>query len=541
MARVVAIGIQDFAALRQDDLFYVDKTEFLRTWWLSQDKVTVLTRPHRFGKTLMLSTIERFFSNRFTDQAVLFQGLHVWQETSIRALAGSLPVIFLSLADFKPVNEAEALLTFKAKLKSLLDRFAYLYESVQVDAHIRQSLKAFNCESDDEATATILARLCLALTQHHGTRPVLLIDEYDALYQEAWRHGYWSKIVKRIETWSRATFIENQALGRALLVGITSVEARLNLEPSTAVVNLRTPRYERAFGFTLGEVRAALVEYDLMSRFDEVQNWYEGFRFGFGQQGELYNPWSIIHFLRYRTRGLHWFQAGPVHYLDRLLSLSDASVKSNFEALIRGEQIVVSYEKASIWQLLVSIGYLKIVSKAPSGAYQLQLTNIEVQLGFENMIRCWFDTGSGALSDFVIALLACDIDALNACMTQMAEERFSFFDATGRTPENFYHGFVLGMLVQLKDRFIISSNRESGYGRYDVMLEPKNPRHDDAYILEFKVRQPGREATLEETLHNAKLQITAKAYDRELVKRGIEKRRIHALGIVFDQKKVLIG
>ena len=123
----------------------------------------------------------------------------------------------------------------------------------------------------------------------------------------------------------------------------------------------------------------------------------------------------------------------------------------------------------------------------------------------------------------------------------MAEESFSFFDATGRTPENFYHGFVLGMLVQLKDRFFISSNRESGYGRYDVMLEPKNPRHDDAYILEFKVRQPGREATLEETLHNAKLQITAKAYDRELVKRGIEKRRIHALGIVFDQKKVLIG
>lgn len=194
-----------------------------------------------------------------------------------------------------------------------------------------------------------------------------------------------------------------------------------------------------------------------------------------------------------------------------------------------------------LWSLLLTAGYLRIVDEGMTGNYQLKLTNYEVQVGFENMIRRWFDTDSNAFNDFVIALLGCDVDALNACMTQIAEESFSFFDVTGRTPENFYHGFVLGMLVQLKDRFFITSNRESGLGRYDVMLEPKDHIKDDAFILEFKVKQSGHEQSLEDTLKRAKAQIVAKDYASELVKRGIEKDRIHTFGIVFDHKHVLIG
>lgn len=553
MARVIGIGVQDFESLRKDSLFYVDKTGFLTSWWFSKDQVTLVTRPRRFGKTLMMKTVERFFSCHYDEQADLFGDLKVWQDLDMRSLAGSMPVVFMSFGDLKPADYAEAKVAFSDKLKSVIDKFSYIYDSDKVSDDLRSSLKSFGRDAQDVAATKIaIKKLCKALYQYHGVKPLILLDEYDTLLQEAWLKGYWDSLSEFMRGWINSTFKTNEMLERGLLTGITRIgkESFFSDFNNVAVVTVTSPQYETDFGFTEAEVCAALAEYDLSDHFEEVRRWYDGFRFG--NRDGIYNPWSITQFLKHRQLKPHWLNVGADCLIEYELATAGKIAKSDFERLMNGgvisarinEQISFRDLRGGVtflWSLLLTAGYLKIVGEEPTGVYQLQLTNYEVQLGFENMIRRWFDTDSGAFNDFVIALLACDIDALNACMTQMAEESFSFFDATGRTPENFYHGFVLGMLVQLKDRFFISSNRESGYGRYDVMLEPKNPRHDDAYILEFKVRQPGREATLEETLHNAKLQITAKAYDRELVKRGIEKRRIHALGIVFDQKKVLIG
>ena len=293
-----------------------------------------------------------------------------------------------------------------------------------------------------------------------------------------------------------------------------------------------------------------------------MKHWYDGFIFG--EHKDIYNPWSILNFLDKKSYKTYWANTSSNSLVGKLLREGNRRIKEKFEVLICGEsirsdideQIVYNQldgSERSIWSLLLASGYLKVLSyekyeDIPEGKqpqYELALTNLEVKLMFRNMIRNWFTEAETDYNDFIRAMLEDDLDAMNEYMNRVALRTFSYFDTgnspSGEEPERFYHGFVLGLIVDLQNRYFITSNQESGFGRYDVVLEPKNSCTDDAIILEFKVRNKRREASLEDTVQEALQQIEKKQYAERLIARGIPKEHIRSYGFAFQGKTVLIG
>ena len=293
-----------------------------------------------------------------------------------------------------------------------------------------------------------------------------------------------------------------------------------------------------------------------------VKQWYDGFVFG--HKRDIYNPWSILNFLDKKKLATYWANTSSNSLVGKLLREGNRKIKEKFEALLQGhviktvidEQIVYNQldnDESAIWSLLLASGYLKVLSYdreelleyGEEPEYELMLTNYEVERMFYNMVRGWFRDSRADYNDFVQALLLGDKKAMNAYMNRVTLNTFSYFDTgnrpSGEEPERFYHGFVLGLIVDLQNRYIITSNRESGFGRYDVMLEPRNPQRDDAIILEFKVYDPEDETTLKDTVQDALKQIEVKQYAAQLIARGIPKEHIRNYGFAFHGKNVLIG
>lgn len=559
MGRSVAIGVQDFETITANNYFYVDKTDFIREWWENGDSVTLITRPRRFGKTLNMSMLERFFSVKFAGQGQPFEKLHIWKDEKYRSLQGTYPVISLSFANVKENTFEKAKVRFCQILTDLYSRHDFLRTG---NVLTEKDLEYFNRVSDymTEADAVVaLHRLCEFLQRYYGRKVIILLDEYDTPMQEAYVSGYWEEMVAFIRSLFNAAFKTNPYLERALLTGITRVskESIFSDLNNLKVVTAITEKYEECFGFTEKEVFAALEEYGLSDQKQKVKDWYDGFTFG--EKSDIYNPWSIINYLDEGKVGAYWANTSSNSLVGKLLREGNASIKQAFEDLLHGgkismeidEQIVynqLSAKKNAVWSLLLASGYLKVVSTTlmeETGRiyYDLALTNREVTLMFEIMIQDWF-SGSGDYNDFIKALLQDDVDAMNEYMNRVAFDSFSYFDTgknPGRTePEKFYHGFVLGLMVDLSDRYLLRSNRESGFGRYDVMLEPKRAG-EDAFILEFKVFQPRKEKGLEDTVASALAQIEEKGYAAELLERGIPAERIRRYGFAFCGKEVLIG
>ena len=560
MARTVGIGIQDFEAIRKKNCFYIDKTSFIKEWWESMDTVTLITRPRRFGKTLTMDMVRRFFSVEYAGKGEVFAELSIWNHEGYRQLQGTYPVISLSFSGIKADSFEECRTEICKAITKLYDHYWFLLESDCMNSREKESFKRISMDMEDYLASDSLQALSWYLSRYYGKKVIILLDEYDTPMQEAYVSGYWKELTGFLRKLFNYTFKTNPYMERAIMTGITRIskESIFSDLNNLEVVTTTSKKYETAFGFTQQEVWETLEEYGMSDQRKEVQNWYDGFTFGSRQ--DIYNPWSILNYLDKRCFAPYWTNTSSNRLADKLVREGSRDVKVAMEDLLGGgslktqidEQIVFDQLDRStdaIWSLLLACGYLKVENCVQGEEwgereYELVLTNKEVRLMFRQLIKGWFSGYTTAYNDFIRAMFLDDVKRMNFYMNEVALRTFSFFDSgnapSSSEPERFYHGFVLGLMVDLSDRYSITSNRESGFGRYDVMLEPRNPQ-DLAFILEFKVMDSDAgEMTLGDTAQAALEQIETKNYSQNLIGKGIAPEQIRKYGFAFQGKRVLI-
>ena len=561
MPKVIGIGKQRYDRIIENDGFYIDKTMFIKEWWENQDDVTLITRPRRFGKTLNMDMLKCFFSNEYKDRGDLFEGLDIWKEEKYREIQGTYPVIFLSFAKIKQNTYKDAIAGIKRIICDEIQKYIFLKDWDGLADAEKNNLKNITYGMDDVTAQEAIASLSNYLSRYYGKNVIILLDEYDTPMQEAYVNGYWEELVSFTRSFFNATFKSNLYLERAVITGITRVskESIFSDLNNLKVITVESDEYSDTFGFSEEEVFLALDDFNLSDKKQIVKEWYDGFTFG--SQRDIYNPWSIINFLENKKIDTYWADTSSNSLINHLIKKSVPEIKELMELLLKRESIEVTFDdqivfnqldksKNAIWSLLVASGYLKIDDIEYKGLllkpwYHISITNLETVSMFANMFAGWFENPDARYNDFIKSLLNNDLKGMNYYMNKVALATFSYFD-TGKNPsetlepERFYHGFVLGLIVELSDRYEVKSNRESGFGRYDVMIIPLD-KSEKAIVLEFKVHENDEEKTLEETVSSALAQIEEKKYDTELINAGVKKENIRHYGFAFEGKKVLIG
>ena len=580
MAREVSIGNQEFDYAIENNTFYIDKTRFIELWWNKKDTVTLITRPRRFGKTLMLSTVKCFFSNRYEGRKDLFEGLYISRCPEMMKLQGAYPVIALSFSDCKNIKESSGERTeyqvmvsqLKNQMSKLFDGFRYAFteENKELSDDEREKCNIIRNNITDKYTDEIFSEsiqvLCRVLLKFHGVLPIILLDEYDTPLQEADVNGYWKDLIVLMRSLFNTSFKTPDFYYRVLITGIT----RLSKESLFSDVNNFNPisvtsdEYSDCFGFTEQEMLAALEEYSMLDLRQDVKDWYDGFVFG--RQKEIYNPYSIACLLDKKVFDTYWSDTSSNALVSRLIRHGADSTRDAFLKLMKGETINCTINENvvfadletdanAVWSLLLGSGYLKAeevmrrdkdnrLLKKP--IYTLSITNLETRIMLKRLVNRWFRTGSDSTSykEFIGALYGYDIKMMNLWLNKTSSQSFSYFDTANKTPEAFWQGFIIGLAVTLEADYIVTSNRIAGYGRYDVQLKPRD-KSLQAFVIEFKSidtetkKRVKEETQLARGVKEALSQIEVNKYYTELVTEGYP--LIRKLGLAFKGQLCMIG
>lgn len=537
--RSIAIGVSDFRNIIANNCFYVDKTKFIEELVNDMTAVHLITRPRRFGKTLNLSMLKYFYDiEGNTENRKLFDGLYISNSLAMSE-QGKYPVIFLSFKDVKADSSLEMMENIAILMKNLYDKFEYIREKLN-----QSNLMEFDeiwLKKDNANLRGALLNLCSYLKEYYNQDVILLIDEYDTPMVSAYEHGYYDEIKMFFTTLYGSALKENPALKKAVLTGGIMRISKENIFSglnNVKVNSILEEDFAEYFGITEKEVEESLIEYGLEERLPEVQKWYNGYIFG---GVRVYNPFSITNFLDRKKIMPYWVNTSSNTLINKVLKEASSSIFEELSKLFQRETINKTIDVYSnfnelknteqIWYLLTNAGYLTPVEEIDFGKYSIRIPNEEVHYFFE---RDFIRNFLGSVDNFdrtLSYLLEGDFDNFTYELENIMLNSVSCFDFNSNSKESHYHVFILGMLLGLRRRYYIHSNREGGRGRYDLVVEPMD-KSKNGLVIEFKVAKEKED--LEKASEEALAQIEEKRYYEGLRDRGVE--RIILVGISFYQR-----
>ncbi len=547
----IGIGISDFKMLRKRENYYIDKTMFIKDIIDNQSAVNVITRPRRFGKTLNMSMLKYYFDCRQKDNKELFEGLKIMnQDEKYTSKLGYYPVIYITLKDVQDTNYENMLLDMKTAVIDMYQEHRYLLDSDKIYPEEKARITDILFAREDEVTLkNSVKELSKYLNRHYDRPVILLVDEYDVPLQNAYVEGYYDEAVKFFKTFYGLTFKDNPYLEKTVLTGVSRVakESIFSGANNFKVFTVLDNEFADDFGITEEEMDKVIQDFEIEDEKEEIKKWYDGYTIG-DVEG-IYNPWSILNYLTDRKLIQYWVNTSS-NDLIKLVLKNSSTIKEKIERLLKDEEIevpinletvIVGIEnnEDNIWGLMLGTGYLKVteVVDLAEHIYKVKLPNYEIKLLFQQIINDWFRNKviGNDLKSILKDLITLNLKEYEKKFDILVREMFSYMVVGENTAENFYHAFVLGMLVGLKDTYYVNSNRESGIGRYDIMLEPKD-KNGNSFIMEFKVLEDKEEKTIKETIENAKKQIEEKGYEQNLRERGF--KNITKMVYAFKGKEV---
>lgn len=533
----IGIGESDFRRLRLRNNYYIDKTMYIKDIIDNQARVILITRPRRFGKTLNMSMLRYFFDCDIKSSKELFEGLKIMeQEEKYTSKLGAYPCIYMTLKDVSVLSYERMITGFKSAVLDAYREHMYLLDSDKIYQFEKDRINDILYVREDEETLIKSIKELSGYLYRHYNKPVMLfIDEYDVPIQTAYVEGYYEQAIKFLKNFYGVTFKDNSYLEKTVLTGVSRVakESIFSGANNFTVFTVLDNEFADDFGITTEEMDKVIEDFNVNEEKDEIKKWYDGYRIG-NVEG-IYNPWSLLNYLIDKQLKPYWVNTSS-NDLIKLTLKNSTTVKEKMERLLKGEAIEVPIDletiivgieenENNIWGLMLGTGYLKVdeVVNLAEGIYKLKIPNYEIKLLFQEIVKSWFNDKvvGNNLNSILKDLVELNLSEFEMKFGKLVEEMFSYMDVGKNTAENFYHAFVLGMLVGLKDSYYVNSNRESGMGRYDIMLEPHDKRKN-SFVIEFKVANDMNEKTLEDVVDSAKRQIEEKDYESNLRERGFE-------------------